>query len=860
MHHEAAQSWIATSLARGSDTVLCLSQCQATGDLHEVARTTVRVSDPLALGMAWLDGKAVVAAADGRYSTSLFGLAEGSGEGVKELKEFERLRPARRVDLQTVAPGDVLVATTKLYNEQVDVQVDRLVARRLTCQKVDESKIPVDRCADGDIAIPPQDMFLATPQTWHCQAAGLQLMSRIPVTWTGVNVDGRQHETAIPDSTDVHAWAIGPLVLGPSGLAIARTNLYVASPAEPDPQGCLQTDTLLALSRCGDDIGVLLNQTRDASTVNDEDLRREWTRVLDRRALRAGLTLRRELDNEGKNTFHFFRRGTNRPALRRTPWNAQGVATGHQLGDAAAGNPDQRILPYDEWVDVNLFAASEPADTYTFEPSALPASASSPGAGQDVTAGPYRGARADFLVRVLVRMTRSTRSSSSGKSSLGPHPATLLDGKSAGRGSSRRQGSHLLACTDRRHPRSWQTRCDDFRAFAGMHRSRVFRPQGELAGLCAGHSVCPARPTPAGRGRLTHALQRRRPVGSRGLPRKTLDGLARLTAKWNLTAQPLSVHDDARPLTKPTDDNRFLQKQGSAYVFKDVNRRVFALVSLVANRLLERLVFQTETERMARFCGRRRDAQSDNTLPLEFRDVPDENDVNHNVSLPRLYLVTRVDNLVGQTQVGLDETFVPKLAFFDDAGKELTSLALSEAFTQCLRSDGFFVWQPKASADRASWWTTAKGMEIRWEKTDHEDVKLYPWSSDGSNVGVSKPVALRPLDSRGAEPTQAIVLSENEERKVVLAFEHVGGPDVTREELTELLVRRRPERTKSQTIRQVYSRGRNRGDSPQSLAVQIAVSLALGECLGGEPVRQLPFSSDHPVTEETPSPTLWARK
>lgn len=682
----------------------------------------------------WRDQFVIAVRRDESMSISLLQLGDSADESLRS-HEFPDVTLIR---LFSTDSHDLLAATAALDDGLLKVKIDWLAGNRLTGFKVDDADVPIDRCTGGNATRPPQDQFLVRPQIWHQQAAGLQLMSSIPKDWVSFE--------AQPTQSDIFSGRkltclVGPVVATPQGIAIVRTSLSVESPRPlPSDSSVLRTDNLLGLSRFGD-VGVLLNQTIDTTSVQ-ADSDHEWTRLLDRRGWQ-GITMKRTMKQTGGNTIIEMTLYVRAHSTANS-WRGSEDALNEvpQVANAITP-PDSRILPYDEWLVVGQLRSSKDNGLkgLVFFPGPVTHPEWLPGKAQDLrscslfrTAGtfPDGGKSAiELLLGDVAAFDHLPQRFSSVNAPMCPDRTYLPSRMDVifGRGKPGAViSSRMQACL----------RPSDPSSPAKFASSTLFSLRDPLAlansssPQLSGFNFSKPEPVQVGAAKLQE--------------------FRRTTVEWTSTLT--IVVSDADPLP----DSPFLENVNNQYKFLNGVRRVFALATYVDGKLIENPSYRRVKTDLVR-------APESTSIAIEFRD-----------GFPRLFVVAHVDLNVQPTvkNGSAGDKFDLKVVF-----DETQSFNFSQVFRPLIEGivPGFKLWTSRLEdSDIARQiqlaWKTANKIEMRWEKQGESSVVICPWSNADS---VSEKSSLDLHHVRGGEPTYSIVFSELDNRRTILSFDQVAG-------------------------------------------------------------------------------------
>lgn len=737
---------------------------------------------------------------------------------------FADLRQADKVVVKVVEPGFMVAITIKWDPQpdvKLDVRVDRFVSSRIGGRRIPDSEVPLDRCTDGDVAKPPASTFLTVPQLWHHRAAGPQLLSELPDAASFQNQGKVADTITVPDGSIAKTWIGGPLMYDSTGLAIFRTNLYVAPRHDPASSEQFRTDSLFALSRHSG-TGVLLNQTQLNSTSNTARpaLLNAFAALLKRRGWN-GLTLKRTLLGEGSE--FAFLGGQSRSRNSGKPTSDRNTRPRKVARTATANAPDNRILPYDEWIKTDVLN-HDAAEDCVFIPIGIPIPSERkqlPGDSQDLrrwtierTTGILpqcddRLIEPEFLIgevtatKTLPRRVAATRQNAKDKTPVPLHrpflPASIDIIHGAGK-----PGAMIS---------------ERIQTAFGDELRKKYAPATTVALRDPIHLAQPNWL------HLSDGLASVMPVIFRDHRRVT--GLQEIHASWKVSYQPLIVDNDEMPLNKPTETGRFITKDGDTYEFKDNNRRIFALVNTYSGRLVERPQFKKSGDVI------RRDASDGDQFVAELRDSRS--------LVPSIFLVTRIPEFeIAKQVIDDDDVEFEVMVEFHDSEKS-TEQHFDNVFELVTPSDidGQFLWKPKT--DDALW----NGVERFQIFLRSIEGRIYPWAK--ASTDVSSPLEYKPLPSQVADPTQSVIvggeISQSKERKksnelrrrnVLLTFDHVPVDwtleknGVSRNETHRLEALE--EDVLSLLVADEYAVRVESGVVPA--LVQVACNLPHGECLG----------------------------
>jgi hypothetical protein len=622
--------------------------------------------------------------------------------------------------------------------------------------------------------------------------------------------------------------------------AIVRNSLYVAPPVAAQRPNTidLRTDTMIAMSRNGG-MGVLANQTR-LSGVNEMELEREWRQLLQHRGWQ-GLTLHRTLANDGPATLQLFRPERHRSARALAPLSAASSV----LSSSARAFFDSRILPYDEWRQMELLSSSEEkalAADYDYLPGL--ATTTNLGRGQDLrrwsvarSSGriPDKKKCAELLVGEISLFAELPRRIT------GFPPAIPMEAEGT---------PFLPAVVD--FVQGPGKPGAMISSAIGVRIDRLHGPTAMSTLRDPLRLASPDTPQLVGKGLRWNTVE------FRGTE---LPGLSKLDVEWDLEFPTVLVDDkDNLPLAVPYDDGGFLVYQNGTYGFKDDNRRIFALFSVVMNGLLERPIYYRKKSAWLR------NPDSDPSLPLQMQR--DEN--NDTVLWPGIYLVTKIPGLGERKQVTGGGEFEPVVSLRG------VLLPFKEVFKEIgpIQEDSpYILWEARPVANRRpnseASDSVPSNLEIFWRSppefpeppvhleplgAPEPTIQIHPWSSVGETPS---PLTLREV--RGtSDPLNAIVVMEDgqeKEEQMVLAFDNITGQDVSRSIFCRLVERRVLHLEEKSIHFGISARYRASVETPvadtAAAKVRVCTTLALGEVVGSDirPLRLVDVPKD--LTKDT---------
>jgi hypothetical protein len=582
------------------------------------------------------------------------------------------------------------------------------------------------------------------------------------------------HDVFVP-FTEADSALIGPLRKVGDNLQVQRNNLAI-KPQETERSVSLDsvdlnlnTFTLLGLSP-GGDIGVLYNQTLNLPTDQvelakfNEKLEKELREVLRSRAW-SGLTLKRTVDLAGSVTYEFF----NVPSSQESKASIDrsslpGVNSNGEIAVIQDGTFDitgSRLLSDENFCFRPIPALYPGADTddkiytqrtlqYERGSGTLPSSL-----------GDYR--RAELVLSQIGAFEstpfRQTFASPPDLTTCNQRP---FQPKSlAVTYGAVKQGEMIShRCQAIYGGTSHQSNTVQGDAESNMRIDQTKVLYTPAASVSLRHKAgLPTASTP----KITDLNATARTIF---IDSATLVSHMSLDMKWNVLSQPLDIDSESRPLLVPDGDVFITYDEVKKYDFKDNNRRLFALLTLIDGELREVPEYSKNDGQLIRKDN------GDSTLPFQVAD--------HNA--PAIYLVTRIPQLDQSRSINA-VTFWPQFVNGDHLsstkcvpfGKlfELDSEISVEGVT-------YYVW----NAVTNDWWQASGKLALVWSNRNPdpnspnvtEPVVLCPWSMQEKLISKIDCLNLRVL--RTGESQTHLVVSKAGEHNTVLSFEKADGEHI----------------------------------------------------------------------------------